>query len=98
MEIRRAVGCALLGLSLLTGISGVFFSAIAIQRSMLDYNEEGRYFDPQTSVVYDEDARLAYTFLAVTSWVALTVSLGFWYWTRKPRRDIADSENSLQNM
>jgi hypothetical protein len=86
MEIRRTIGCALLSLSLLAGTSGAFFSVIAIQRFMLDYNEEGRYFDPQTSVVYDEDARLAYTFIAATNWVAVAVFLGLWYWTRKPRR------------
>ena len=61
-------------------------SLLAIHRFTLTYNEQGRYFDPSSSMVYDVDARLAYTVLAVFFWLLAGLFFALFLWLRRPRR------------
>jgi hypothetical protein len=38
------------------GLIGLLFAAWACSRSLLPYNDQGRYFDPSEGVVYDSGA------------------------------------------
>lgn len=56
--IRRLLGFALL-------IAGAFFAGLWWQRAGLPYNEQERYFDSDTAVVYQENSVVVYAGLAV---------------------------------
>ena len=43
----------------------ILFAKIFLQRVGLDYNEEGRYFDPELSLIYTEQAKIVYGIFAV---------------------------------
>ena len=61
----------LLVLIALTGVvGGVFY-----RRINLNYNEEGRYLDPETMLVYDKDGLLVYGILLLLL-VILTILTG----------------------
>ncbi|MBX7147697.1 hypothetical protein K1X76_01305 [bacterium] len=52
-------------------LASVFFFLLSIilcvtslERALLPYNSEGRYFDPQVNVVWDEGSVFVYGFLA----------------------------------
>jgi hypothetical protein len=44
---------------------GAGFGILAARRAVLPYNEEGRYFDAEASVVYHQQAGAVYGMLAV---------------------------------
>ena len=64
---------ALLFAAALATLGGVALTFVAAHRWTLEYNESGRFFDPVSSVVYDDGARLAYTVLAVAFWMVALV-------------------------
>jgi len=74
-DSRRSVK-SLRWTALLPAAAGVLFAIIAIDRARLPYNSEGRYFDAETSVVYQDGAQSAYGALALCS-LALAVALWF---------------------
>jgi len=63
-------------LSCVSGVLSIAISSIAIQRWCLEYNNEGRFFDPTEAVVYDIDGRLFYTLFSITFWL-MTFLLSF---------------------
>ncbi len=66
-----------------SGATFSVFSIIAIHRCSLEYNSEGRYFDPAGSIVYDTDARDVYIILSMI-FLILTALLIFAksYWKK----------------
>jgi len=85
VRFRDSMGC----LSMLFGVASTFvagvFTVVSIYRFSLTYNEQGRYFDPTSSVVYDESARVVYAVLALICWLAAAVFFGIRYWSRRSK-------------
>jgi hypothetical protein len=65
--IVKAITAALF---FLTTIIGVTF----INRSTLPYNAEGRYFDPETNIVYHQQSIGVYGFVTVVLLVSTVIS------------------------
>ena len=67
---RRGCGLFLL-LVVIVGaiVAGLFFTTLALGRSDMPYNEEGRYFDPESELVFLKQAMEVYWLLAGVSWL-----------------------------
>ena len=46
-------------------LAAIGFAGLAVQRARLPYDENGRYFDPASGTVHDEQAVITYTMLAI---------------------------------
>lgn len=71
-RVRRLLGLALL-------IAGALLAALWWSRSNLPYNEQGRYFDSATAVVYQEQNLAIYAVLAI----GLFMAGGLLIWLRR---------------
>ena len=78
--LRRAVA---LVTAALFSAGAALLGALALSRASLPYNEEGRYFDAEYSVVYHEGSGLVFGLLAGLFGIA---ALGALIWVRKEWR------------
>jgi hypothetical protein len=74
--MRKFLRKFLLILSCVSGLLSLTISFIAIQRYRLEYNSEGRFFDPAGAIVYDIDARDVYILFSIVFWL-ITFLLAF---------------------
>ena len=72
MILRRGLQACSAALALIGGL----FAWICKARLTLPYEENGRYFDAETGVALDQDAALAYGFIA---FVAFALAGALWY-------------------
>ena len=84
MRVRKAIGCLAVLVAVCSGLVAGFFSFVAIHRYTLTYNEEGRYFDAVSSVVYHDGAGFMYAALAVLFWLVTGSSIALHYWLKRP--------------
>jgi hypothetical protein len=66
--------------SIILLIAGAGMTWLSIKRSVLPYNEEGRYFDSINGVSYNEQAVIVYC--CITAVFMATGLIAFW-WSRK---------------
>ncbi|HNU56832.1 MAG TPA: hypothetical protein PKN30_09585 [Flavobacteriales bacterium] len=64
-------------------IAAVIFGLLWIERARMDYNSEGRFFDEQSMVVYDEGGVLFFGLLTVVSLLIAGLAIGSSLWARK---------------
>ena len=74
---------SLLIFSIFLFTAGGLVTWLCIERLMLPYNKEGRYFDTIDDVSYDEQAILVYCFIAII--LIIMGVLAFW-WSRKTQK------------
>gem|GEM_PF-7097455 len=89
MKIRDGIGCFLAFLGVGASFGAVPLTSITLQRFMFTYNDEGRYFDAVSSVVYHDGARFVYAGLALLGWLVVGASLALsaWLWLSGRRED-----------
>ena len=70
--------------SILTGLTSLLLIWLAVQRSNLNYNSEGNYFDESTSTVYHEHSVISYSVLAIVAvLVTILLTLGVSKFSRR---------------
>ncbi len=57
-------------------LAGILLGLLALRRSRLPYNEQGRYFDAEVSVVYKDSAVVAYGMMAAAGLTMGSLLLG----------------------
>ena len=63
--MRKSFKISLSILICISGFLSLTITFIAVQKWCLEYNSEGRFFDPTEAIVYDMDGRLLYTLLSI---------------------------------
>jgi len=63
-------------LALLALVATVGFGKIWLDRARMDYNSEGRYFDEQAGIVYDQSGVLFFCVLTLASILLVTITFG----------------------
>ena len=74
MVITPALKATIKFLVYLAGLNTLYFGWILVDRLQLPYNEAGRYDDPATGVVYDQQAIIAIAVMFIMG-LALTIGL-----------------------
>lgn len=72
-------------------LMSLWFLALSFDRNLLDYNEQGRYFDDESGVVYSDSSVVAFAFLGATCMILSLALLLFWAaLARRSRSETAD--------
>ncbi len=71
---------------LLSLITALLFGLLWVERSRMDFNSEGRYFNEATLLVHDESSKLAYGTLSLIFLALVLVLVACARWNAKRSR------------